>query len=174
MNAPTSHFDHQRLVEALTETLRAQLDAHRELLPLLERKRDAIRTASADALRTTIEHERRVVRRLEQLERQRGALMERLAAALGLPRDATASAIAAAVGEPVERRLLALAAELREVVERSRRESSVLRAAADALAQHMHGVLQSVQGALSAARVYGRAGRIDAGAQLRCAVDLTS
>lgn len=163
-----------RLATELESTLRAQLRAHEELAPLLDRKRVAIRTADLDELSRVVEAEREIVRRLERLEQARPAQVRRLAAALGRPDASTLSALADLLDEPVARRLLALRGQLREAIEHARRESGVLRAATDALSQHLTGMLQSVQGALSAARVYGRGGRVDGGAPLRCAVDLRS
>ena len=55
-----------------------------------------------------------------------------------------------------------------------RRESSIVAAAAQALARHMSGIMQSVNGALSRVGIYERRGRIAVGSQLDYCIDMKS
>ncbi len=70
--------------------------------------------------------------------------------------------------------MLQLSDELRSTIEEVRGSSRIVRAAADALARHMGGLLQTVQSALSRARVYSDQGRIATGAQYQFCLDLKS
>ena len=63
--------------------------------------------------------------------------------------------------------------DLRDEIEACRRESSVVRHAAEMLAQHVSGILQTVHAAFGATKTYGRAGRLAVATPIRT-VDLKS
>ena len=162
------------LVRGLEATLATQTEGYRRFLETIARKRDAIRNAELARLPEIAAIEEQIVDRLERLDHRRTAEARRLAEALGIDPESTVSEVVAAVGEADGSKLAVLATQLRELVERTKREHSVVRAAADSLARHMAGIVQSVTGALSGTGVYGRQGRLRDGSSLAAGLDLTT
>ncbi|MHC4247068.1 MAG: flagellar protein FlgN, partial [Planctomycetota bacterium] len=137
------------LVRGLEATLSTQIEGYRRFLETIGRKRDAIKNAQLDRVPEIAAIEEQIVHRLERLDRRRTTEARRLAEAVGVDPDATISEVVAAIEETDGSKLAVLATQLRELVERAKREHSVVRAAADSLARHMAGIVQSVTGALS-------------------------
>ncbi len=162
------------LVGALEKLMQAMAHEHQELLKLLECKRDAVRKAEMKSIGDITEQERRIVRRIEEMDRHRRELLRRIAAAIGAPADEPlrVSHIAECVPEPMRQELNEAAQHLRERVHAVREVSSIVRAAAEALASHMSGIMQQVNWALSRAGVYGSSGRVAMGTQMDFCVDL--
>jgi hypothetical protein len=105
---------------------------------------------------------------------QREQQGRRLAAALGLDVESTISGIVDALDGDHGTKLAVLAAQLRSLVDQAKKENSVVRSAAESLARHMAGIVQSVTGALSGTGVYGRQGRLRDGTALASGLDLTT
>ncbi|MAD19783.1 MAG: hypothetical protein CMJ52_06120 [Planctomycetaceae bacterium] len=162
------------LVRGLEATLATQAEGYRRFLDAIGRKRDAIRNADLDRVPEIARIEEQIVDRLERLDRRRDEESRRLAETLGLASDSTVSDVVAALGAADGSKLAVLATQLRELIERSKQEHSVVRAAADSLARHMAGIVQSVTGALSGTGVYGRQGRLRDGSSLATGLDLTT
>ena len=160
----------------LERIMQGQLDGHRQLLECIERNREAVRDADMTAIESNCKQEHGIAHTLGELEKARLAIVGRLTETLDPQAGAplTLSQIAEAVQEPDGGRLLAVAGELRAAVAEVRRASSVVRGAAEALARHMGGLMQTVQGVLSRARVYGRRGNIATGSQKQFCVDVKS
>jgi hypothetical protein len=160
----------------LEQILRRQLTDHERMLVCLERNREAIRQADMDAIKSVCEEQNAIVQQLAELEKSRLVVVGRLTQRLRpqAPAPLSMSQIAEALDEPAGRRLSALAAQLRNAVEEVRAASAVLKAAGQALARHMSGLMQTVQSALTRARVYSPRGQLALGAQSRYAIDLTS
>jgi hypothetical protein len=129
-----------------------------------------------DAIKSVCQEQNRLAQQLAELEKSRLTVVGRLTESLHPQAAAPLSLnqIAEAAGEPAGDRLTALAGQLRAAVQEVKRASTVVRTAADALARHMSGLMQTVHSALTRARVYGRRGRLDTGAQSRFAIDVTS
>jgi hypothetical protein len=164
------------MLDALEKMLRSQLEEHKKLLALLERKREAVRQAKIDVIGQLIEDERRLIERIAEIDRAREQVVQRLTQQLA-PRASeplAISAIADHAEEPVQSRLLGIAAQLREMVMKVRQTSTVVRSAAEALSNHINGVMQSFHAALSRAGVYGRQGHLAGGAQMEHSVDVKS
>jgi hypothetical protein len=70
--------------------------------------------------------------------------------------------------------LAAYADQLRSLIAEVKRQSSIVRNAAEALSRHMSGIVQTVHSALSRARVYSHRGQINLGVQLESSLDLKS
>lgn len=164
------------LFDGLEHILRSQLDGHQRLLKCIERKRQAIRTADITSVTSICSDENAVLLRLTELEKHRLELLGHLTQMTNPKASVplTLNEIAQTADEPQQSRMLALAAQLREALEQVKRQSSIVRAAADALARHMSGIVQTVHSALSRARIYGHRGNIALGAQLQSIVDLKS
>ena len=88
--------------------------------------------------------------------------------------DASLADICARIPEPMRARIDLARSELKEKLETARRESSVLRQAAERLSAHMAGILQSVHSALAHANIYSRGGRIAVGANVMSTLDIRS
>ena len=161
-------------VRGLEATLSTQIEGYRRFLETIGRKRDAIKNAELDRVPEIAAIEEQIVDRLQRLDQRRTAEARRLAEALGIDPESTVSEVVAALGEADGSKLAALASQLRTLVERAKREHSVVRAAADSLARHMAGIVQSVTGALSGTGVYGRQGRLRDGSSLATGLDLTT
>ncbi|MDZ4831395.1 MAG: flagellar protein FlgN [Phycisphaerae bacterium] len=157
---------------ALEATLQRQLDEYRSLRVLIERRREALRGADAVALQAVIEAERQALVRISDLDRARTEAANGLGRRLTVT-PVTISALAVRAPEPARTAIETVAAALREEIEQCRRASSVVRAAADALAQHVSGILQTVQHAFAGTSTYGRAGRLASVGPIR-SIDLRS
>lgn len=180
MTKPSAYHEQggsiQVMHEELEQLLRAELDVHQKLLTLLQRKREAVRHAKIDLIGELIEQERAEVERLAELERSREHLVKQIT--VTIQPDASESlpltAIAEQADEPAQSRLLGIAAQLRDLVKEVRQTSSVVRQAAEALSNHISGVMQTFHAALSRAGVYGRQGQLAAGSQTEYSVDVKS
>ncbi|MHC4968830.1 MAG: flagellar export chaperone FlgN [Planctomycetota bacterium] len=163
-------------IALLERILRGQLDDHKRMLDCIERNREAVRNADMEAIKLVCQDQNSLAQHLAELEKVRLTTVGRLTESLQ-PQAATplsVSQIAEAVGEPAGPRLTALADQLRATVQEVRRASTVVRTAADALARHMSGLMQTVHSALTRARVYSRRGRLATGAQSRFSIDVTT
>ena len=162
--------------DAFERLLRGQLEANQQLLACVQRKRQAIRVADIAAISAVCADEHAIIQRLTETEKHRLELVGRVTAALKPKSDKplTISQIAGELAEPHQTRVVALAAQLRDAMVELKHQSSVVRSAAETLGRHMSGIVQTVHSALSRARVYGRRGRIDAGAQLQSVFDIKS
>lgn len=159
----------------LEQLLAGQLADYRALLRCVERKRQAVRTADVQAVDGLCRQEAVVIQRLRAREEKRLALVIRLGGDQASREEPpTLLQLAQHLDDPRRNRLLALADELRESAARLRREHSVVRSASESLSQHLNGLMQSMQSALSRAGIYGRRGHVAAGAQLQFKVDLKS
>jgi uncharacterized membrane protein len=161
------------LLRTLIETIDATGERYEALLALVARRREAIRVADLDALDAALREERATTASIAEFDRRRSELAGALARRLGLPTTASASDIAARLPEADGERLRFHAGRLRAAIEACRRESGIVRAAAEALAQHVAGVLASVHAFLATNPTYGRGGRLAGAAPLRT-VDLRS
>jgi len=162
-------------IALLERILRGQLDDHKRMLDCMERNREAVRHADMEAIKLVCQEQNSLAQHLAELEKARLTAVGRLTESLEPQAAAplSVSQIAEAAGEP-GRRLTALADQLRATVQEVRRASTVVRTAADALARHMSGLMQTVHSALTRARVYSHRGRLATGAQSRFSIDVTS
>ena len=173
---PAVPTDIHREISLLEENLRRQLDAHRQLLECIQRNREAIGRADMQQIRSVCDQENTVAQQLGELEKARlvlvGRVTEHLEPDAGQP--VSMSRIAEALDEPAAGRFEALAAQLRAMIQEVRQASAVVRTAADALARHMGGLLQTVHSALGRAKVYGRRGMLVTGEQNQFCLDIKS
>jgi hypothetical protein len=160
----------------LERLLRGQLDGHQRLLECIARKRDAIARADIDAVTRICQEENVIIGKFTDLEKHRIQLMSRMTQSIdaGARKSLTVSELAAHFAEPSQTRVLAIAAQLRDVLLEVKQQSSIIRAAADALSRHMTGIVQTVHSALNRARVYSPRGNVAHGPALPSIVDLKS
>ncbi len=164
------------LVMRLEQILHSQQQDYEKLGQLIQRKREAIRQADMNAIADLCQKENTIAQHVTELEKTRLILSAELTRTLDpkASRPLSMSEVAQAIDEPNRSRLLQLSQALRETIEEVRAASSIVRAAADGLSRHMGGLLQTVQSALSRARVYSDRGRIATGAQYQFCLDLKS
>ena len=159
---------------ALLAALEEARDLYGELLELVRARREAVRVADLARFTKLADGESRILARLSELDRVRVAEARALATRLALPADASLADICARIPEPMRARIDLARSELKEKLETARRESSVLRQAAERLSAHMAGILQSVHSALAHANIYSRGGRIAVGANVMSTLDIRS
>jgi hypothetical protein len=164
------------LASTLERVLRAELDLHQQLLRCVREKRESVRTAAIARVTEICVQERTLVQALTTVEKQRVKIIGDLSKVMKpeSTQPLTLTAIALETASPQQDRLLAFAGQLRETVTDLRRESSIVRSAAESLSRHMSGVVQTVHAALSRARVYGDRGQIAMGSQVQSVVDIRS
>lgn len=161
---------------ALEQVLRQQLDGHKQLHVCIERNREAVRRADMEAIRRICQEQNTIAQRLAEQEKLRLFVVGRLTEALHPQAETPLSVkqITEAIGGPAARRLSALAGQLRAAVQDVRNASAVVRGAAEALARHMTGLMQSVHSVLTRAQVYSHQGRLATGTQSQFSVDVTT
>jgi len=148
------------LLAPLEQTLRQQLTLHGELLELLKRKRDVLRSSDTKAAigLCTLEHEK--IQKIADLEKQRLSQVANLTLSVDpQAREPMRMAeLAQRLDEPARGRLLVLRQQLLERMKAVHTETGVVRRATETLAKHMHGIVQTI-GALSAGvSTYGSRG----------------
>jgi ABC-type sugar transport system ATPase subunit len=172
---PTSRPNATRVdASALLAALHDARALYVELLALVRTRREAVRVADLARFTKLADSESRILARLSELDRVRVAEARALATRMALPPDATLADIAARLPEPTRAQIDLARSELKDALETVRRESSVLRQAAERLSAHMAGILQSVHSALTHANVYSRGGRIAVGANVMSSLDIRS
>jgi FlgN protein len=165
----------------LSSVLSEQEAGYRALRSLVSARRDAIRVADLEALKHTLDRERTLVSKLASLDGKRTELASALAKRLGLmerqggrPASVpTLTELLAKAPRDQRERLSEIAERLRDEINAARRESGIVRDAAERLAQHVAGVLQSVSAAFASSKTYGRAGRFATAGAIR-SIDIRS
>ncbi len=150
------------LVLKLEATLKQQLSLHGELLELLQRKREVLRTSDNNALTgvCVLEHEK--MQKIAELEKQRLKLVAQLTLMVepGAREPLRMAQLADKLGEPVRGRMLVARHQLLEKMKQVQAETNIVRRATEAMANHLQGVVQTL-GALSAGvATYGRRGAL--------------
>jgi hypothetical protein len=167
---------HDPLVEELELLMRDLLIRYERLRTLGVDRLEAIRRCDGSRLSAVIGQENLLVQEIAEIEKRRIGVVGRFAERVGSPAKSqtTMSWLAERVGEPVRGRLLGLARTLRETIGAVKHENQIARATAEALAQHMGGLMRTVAAHLNHAKTYGRAGTVEAGPAVISALDVTS
>ena len=148
------------LITSLESTLKQLHTLHGELLELLKRKREAVRGNDNHEITgiCVLEHEK--LQKIAELEKQRLVLV----AELTLKVDPQAkeplrmAELADQLREPVRGRLLVARQQLIECMKQVQQETSVVRRATESLANHMHGIVQTLGALSSGVPTYGGRG----------------
>jgi len=162
----------EELGTALLRNITEQRSLHDRMRSLLREKREAIRTADFRALSALVAAERDVATAITAREQQRLSLLEQAQPWFGHPDNATVSLIADRISDDDGTALRDAATSLRESLTQLRAESTVLRDAATRLSEHLGGLVQTVQAAMSRAKVYGRTGQLALNATVDASLDL--
>ncbi len=139
----------------LDALLSALIDEHRTLLSLAHEHRDALGHADARRLQSVVEQTGQVLQRIHAVEAERRDLVARPDG-----RPNTMDELLAVIDQADRHRLSTRAATLRDLIHTVQHEHETVRAASEALATHMKGLMQQVAAKLSHAGTYGRAGRV--------------
>ncbi len=142
--------------ERMESLLGALIDEHNALLGLAREHRAALTSADAKRLQGVVEQTGQVLGRIQAVESERQRLVARPDG-----RPGTIDELLRVVDEASRHRLSDRAATLRDLIHTVQREHEAVRAASEALATHMRGLMQQVAGRLSHAGTYGRAGRVE-------------
>jgi len=161
--------------QCLEELLDRQRELYERLDDLVARQREALRVADVDTLVAVSAEEREILGEIKQLDNRRVELATAIASELGLPAG-TPPLLADLLEHSGTRRsrLVSISDELRRLVGKTRAASSVVRTAAEGLARHMQGIVQTVEAGFSRAGVYEQAGRITEGTPWQTAIDIRS
>ena len=145
----------------LEELLDTQCSHYRRVEELVAQQKDALRVADVDSLSNASNAERELLGAISRLDHRRVELVEAIASELGLKHSSqpTLSDLLEHSG-PRRGRLVTIADELRRLIAATRVASSVVRTAAESLARHMQGIVQSVEVGIGRTGIYGRTGRL--------------
>ena len=145
----------------LEELLDTQCGHYRKVKELVDSQREALRVADVSALASASNAERELLDAIGRLDSRRVELVDAIASELGLtqPVKPTLSDLLEHSG-PIRSRLVRIADELRQLIAKTRSASGVVRTAAEALARHMQGIVQSVEIGIGRTGIYERSGRL--------------
>lgn len=161
-------------VDRLISILEQSGSHYKQLLAHAKSRRAALRAGDFGGFSKLDEPERRVVAQIAELDRQRLAEARAIATAAGLSPDASLVEIAEKLPSAKGGRVLLLREELRALILEVRRETSVVRQAAERLSAHIAGIVQSVHAVLTHANVYSSAGQIATGGGMISSLDIRS
>jgi len=161
-------------VERLEQILREATTMNRDLFQCIMDSQNCLRTADTMRLALCLKRERELVEAIDRLEQRRKVVVATLASTLGMvsEEEIRLGALAQAVGEPAQSTLLELGETLRESITVVRDAGGVLQDSCEALLGHVTGLMQTIQAGLSKTKLYGRDGRIGAGAAMCGGLDL--
>jgi len=159
----------------LEELLDQQRTLYHQLDTLVSEQRAAVQRADIDALVEASAREREIVEVIRGMDLRRTELADAIASELGLQSEET-PALTDLLEHSGERRsrLVTIADELRRLVVAVRTASGVVRVAAEGLAKHMQGIVQTVEAGFNRAGVYERTGRLANGQGLQASIDIRS
>ncbi len=146
--------------ERLILVLEKSKALYQQLLAHSKARRAALRAGDFAGFSQIDEPERRIVAQIEELDQLRLGEAKALATRIGLSPDASLVEIADKLPRESGGRVIALRDELRSLVLEVRRESSVVRQAAERLSAHIAGIVQSVHSVLAHANIYSSGGQI--------------
>ena len=147
--------------QRLEELLDTQCGHYRKVEELVDSQREALRVADVSALSNASNAERELLEAIGRLDSRRVELVDAIAGEIGLaqPANPTLSDLLEHSG-PSRSRLVRIADELRRLIAKTRSASGVVRTAAEALARHMQGIVQSVEIGIGRTGIYERSGRL--------------
>lgn len=156
----------QKQIDRLEAMLREQLELHRQLHGVLQRKRAALREAKRAELDDCCRAENGFVQKISELEKKRLTLVGELTLKVSLQarEPMRLDELAGHLPEPSRGRLLVLRQQLRDLMQQVRADAHVVRRATEALARHMQGLMQSVAAAINGSGSYGATGATPAAA----------
>ena len=152
--------DMDKQIAQLEAILVQELAEHDQLLELIQRKRRALRQANHRLVADCCRQENGRVQKIAELEKARLRSVGQLTLLLapGAAEPLRLGALAQRLSEPVRGRLLVLRQHLRQRIEQVRHDAGIAQRAAETLARHMQGLVQTLSGVMGGGAAYGRAG----------------
>lgn len=147
-------------IAKLEDTVQRQIILQEKLLTVMRLKVDAFRKADHDSVSACTRQENIELQAFAELEKQRLTYVAEITRSLdpSATTPLTMGDMAMRLPEPARGRLLVLRNKLKDKMETVRREGGVLNRASETLLKHMHGIVQSISGALSGISTYGKKG----------------
>ncbi|MEM1354263.1 MAG: flagellar protein FlgN [Planctomycetota bacterium] len=138
-----------RLVPQLETVLKQLTERHEQLLSLMQRQREALRSADHRGVSELSRLENALVSAVSDLEKRRLGLVAELTGVVdpAAQQPMRMRDLADRLDEPARGRLLVLREQLRLRIQQVKDESSVSRRATEALMKHMQGLVQTLSSA---------------------------
>ncbi len=159
----------------LEQLLDDQCGQYRRIEEIVDAQRESLRAADVESLVALSAEERGLLEKIRVIDHRRVELVSAIAAEIGLTTKSSP-----ALSDLIEHsgarrgRLVTVADELRQLIAKTRAASRVVRTAAEGLARHMQGIVQSVEQGLSRSGIYERTGRIVSGPSRHSSIDIRS
>lgn len=159
----------------LEQLLDEQCAHYRRIGEIVDAQRESLRGADVESLVALSAEERVLLEKVRVIDHRRVELVSAIASEIGI-----ATQSSPALSDLIEHsgtrrsRLVTIADELRQLIAKTRAASRVVRTAAEGLARHMQGIVQSVEQGLSRSGIYERTGRIVSGPPRHSAIDIRS
>jgi len=159
----------------LEQLLDEQCVHYRRIEEIVESQRESLRGADVETLVALSAEERELLEKIRVIDHRRIELVSAIASEIGITTQSS-PALSDLIEHsgPRRSRLVTVADELRQLIAKTRAASRVVRTAAEGLARHMQGIVQSVEQGLSRSGIYERTGRIVSGPPRHSALDIRS
>ena len=149
----------KQTVDQLLETINAEIECYRELLPVLSQERDAAMRSDKDRLMRVGQAKQAVVEAITQTENRRQALVEQLAGQHGIQdRPLTVSRLCGSLDAASASRLETSAGELKTLVASVQRENSANAKLFSQALELVHGSLKLLNALIDSHAVYQKPG----------------
>lgn len=151
----------KQALERLETTLRQSVERQRQLLDLLQRKREAMRAGDANCMADLTRAENTQVQAISDIEKSRLKLVAELT--LHVDPDANEplklADLAERFPEPTRGKLLVMRGQLLEAMHAVRAETAVAKTAAETLVRHVSGLVRTLANVSHGHAAYGPIGR---------------
>lgn len=137
-------------------------DAHQQFLVLIERKKQALRSAKVKIIQECCQEENLLIQKISAIEKRRLHVVGRITGFLTPDAKVPLSLtdIATSLSEPEKDRLILQQQRLIGLVENVKLENSIVQSATQALLGHVQGVIQMIGQAFDSVGTYGNKGKV--------------
>lgn len=154
----------KQALERLDATLRQSIDRQRQLLQLLQRKRDAMRAGDADLMADLTRAENAQVQAISEIEKSRLKLVAELTLLVDAqaPEPLKLAELAEHFPEPTRGKLLVMRTQLLDAMHAVQAETAVAKRAAETLVRHVSGLVRTLATVSHGHAAYSPIGRTPA------------
>ena len=151
-----------QLLDRLEATLTQSVQRQQQLVGLLQRKREAMRSGDSKLMADLCRAENAVVQTVHELEKRRQQHVAELTAKVdpAAKQPMRMLDLAERLPEPQRGRLLVTRTKLVEAMEQVQRETAVARRASEALLGHLGGLIRTIGSVAQGGAAYGQTGRL--------------
>jgi len=152
----------QLKIEQLEKLMVELTAAHQRMLDLLEQKRAAFRQGRSEVLQRAIANEHDQFQRIAEMEKRRLGLVAELTMLIdpSAAEPMTLGDLADRLDEPARGRLRVLRQQLRDRIEQTRQQTRLARSSAEAMVEHMKGLMHTLGGMVTGVATYNQRGTI--------------